>query len=103
MAPLFRPLAAGLALVLLSHAALAQSRPALGRLTCAQARALVEARGEVIFDTGPYTFLAFVRDASFCPRGDTTEPAFGATADNPQCLVGYNCRSVFSHPRGGGQ
>ena len=77
--------------VLAAGGAHAQGRPDLTRTTCAAARAMVAQRGEVIFDTGPYTFMGYVRDPSFCPQGDTTEPSFGATIDNPQCFVGYTC------------
>jgi secreted PhoX family phosphatase len=106
-----RPLIAALALVSMAEAAIAQGRPALGRLTCAQAQNLVAQRGEVVFDTGPHTFLGFVRDQTFCPRGDTTEAtafawdiyAFGSGADLDAAninLSGLDATNDFSSPDG---
>jgi hypothetical protein len=70
---------------------LAQTRPNTARMSCAQAQGLVGAQGAVVLYSGPYTYDRFVRDSTFCPRPDRTEPAWISTADTAQCLVGYRC------------
>ena len=44
--------------------------------------------------TGTYTYSCFVASVAACERGETTEPAWTSTADNPQCFVGYRCRDT---------
>lgn len=73
-----------------------QQRPAGDRalasmLSCRGAAALVEQKGAVALSTGRFTFDRYVRDQSFCDRGETIEPAWAPTADNPQCFIGYTC------------
>jgi hypothetical protein len=82
-----------LTLVGLASAAVAQPRPDTLRLSCAQARAIVQSQGAVVLSTGPFAYERFVRDSSFCFRPDRTEPAWVATLDTPQCPVGFRCVS----------
>ena len=73
--------------------AIAQPRPDTLRMSCAQARGLVQSQGAVVLYSGPYAYDRFVRDSSFCFRPDRTEPAWIATLDVPQCPVGFRCVS----------
>ena len=63
-------------------------------MTCRAARQLVASRGAVVLSTGPYAFDRYVSSSLFCVRGETTEPAWIATADTPQCFVGHRCRET---------
>jgi hypothetical protein len=83
-----------LVLAVMPFAALAQHRPAAQALTCGQAQALVAAEGAVVMSTGPYTYSRFVSSVAACLRGQTTEPAWTGTTDDPQCFVGYRCRDT---------
>ena len=84
-----------LSLVLIGVAAeaLAQSRPNTERMSCGQAQSLVATQGAVVLYSGPYTYDRYVRDSTFCPRPDRTDPAWISTADAAQCFVGYRCVS----------
>jgi hypothetical protein len=68
-----------------------EAREASTTLTCAAAKARVLQQGAILFDTSPTTFDRFVRDPSFCVRGEVTRPAWVPTKDNPQCMIGYTC------------
>lgn len=83
------------ALVLLAYASSVQAQQRLStlKLTCAQARQTVLSRGAVVLSTGTYTYDRFVRDRSFCEFNEFLEPAFVPSRDNPQCPVGYRCRT----------
>jgi hypothetical protein len=70
----------------------AQPRPDARRLSCAQAAALVQSAGAVVLTTGPYTYDRYVSSAQFCFRPEVPLPAWIATADTPECFVGYLCR-----------
>ena len=74
-----------------SSAVYAQSRPSTTNMSCAQAVSVVQSQGAAVLGTGGDTFDRFVRDASFCPRGQQTQPRFVPTADNRQCMVGFAC------------
>ena len=78
----------------LASEAQAQSRPNSTRLSCAQAAGLVAARGAVVMTTGPNTYDRYVRDRRFCTPIETTRPAWVATRDSRQCMVGYTCEDV---------
>lgn len=86
-----RVLLAALALPLAAGEAPAQGRPDATRLSCRQAAGLVQARGAVVLGTGGHTYDRFVADRRFCEVTEATRPAFVATADHPQCFVGYTC------------
>ncbi len=77
--------------VLLATAAAAQPRPSTLAMSCGQARALVASRGAVVLGTGPHTYDRYVAHTGFCPRDQTTEPAFERTLDNPQWYIGDRC------------
>jgi hypothetical protein len=70
----------------------AQPRPDARRLPCTQAAAVVQSAGAVVLTTGPYTYDRYVSSGQFCFRPEVPIPAWIATADTPQCFVGYHCR-----------
>jgi hypothetical protein len=76
---------------LLATAAAAQPRPSTLAMTCAQVQALVASRGAIVLGTGQYTYDRYVAHTGFCPRDQTTEPAYERTLDTPQCFVGSRC------------
>jgi hypothetical protein len=53
---------------------------------------MVARQGAVVLSTGRFAYDRYVSGGAYCVIGETTEPAWVATADNPQCLVGYRCR-----------
>ena len=59
--------------------------------TCAAAASLVRAQGSAVLGTGGDKFDRFVRDASFCPRGQDLKAGFAQTTDQAQCVVGWIC------------
>ncbi|KQP07444.1 hypothetical protein ASF28_15375 [Methylobacterium sp. Leaf99] len=63
-----------------------------GRMTCADAMALVKRQGAILLDTGNQTFQRFVRDRSFCEITEIADLRFVPTRDNPECPIGYRCR-----------
>jgi hypothetical protein len=76
----------------------ALARPDLRRMTCLEARQMVQRYGSVVFTTGPYTFSRYVLDRRYCDRGQAAFPQLGPTRDNPRCLVGLECRQpLFSN------
>jgi hypothetical protein len=93
---------AGLALVLVLPGvadAAGAGRPYTPAMTCAAVQALIGARGAVSLTTAPYIYEQYIRDQSACLPGQTTQPDFIPTKDDPHCLV-YRCRWRWSnHPR----
>ena len=81
-------LAALLASTSFAHA---QTRPSTTTMTCAAAAGLVQQRGAVVLGMGGDAFDRFVRDASFCSKGQQMRAGFSPTTDNRACLVGWRC------------
>ena len=77
--------------LLLTLPASAQAMPNSLTMSCAQARALVAREGAVVISTGPGLFDRYVTDAGYC-QSQRSKPAWIPTRDNPQCLVGQECR-----------
>jgi hypothetical protein len=73
----------------------AQTRPVSTSLTCSLVAGLVASQGAIVLGTGVYTYDRYVSGPNFCVLGETIEPAWVATVDNPQCFVGYQCRQRF--------
>ena len=48
-------------------------------------------RGAVVLQSSPTTYDRYVRARNFCTPSEITRPAFVATANNPQCFIGYTC------------
>lgn len=69
-------------------------------LTCADAAALVQTRGQVVLATSRTLYDRYVRDRSFCLYDQDTRPEWVPTKDSPQCFVGYTC---FEPSRNGGR
>jgi hypothetical protein len=82
-----------LTLVVGATAALAQAGPVTFDRPCASVRDLVLADGAVVLTTGPGTYDRYVKDAAYCLVDQYPQPAWVPSADNPQCFVGYRCRS----------
>ena len=86
-----KSLTIALVLTCAAGAALAQGRASTTAMNCHAAASLVQAQGAAVLGTGGDTFDRFVRDASFCPRGQALKPAFAPTSDLAQCQVGWRC------------
>jgi hypothetical protein len=82
-------------LLVMGSDAWAQGRPVSTTLTCARAAGLVASQGAIVLGTGVYTYDRYVSGQNLCVLGETTEPAWVPTVDNPQCFVGYQCRQRF--------
>ena len=80
-------------LLLMATDAWSQSRPLTTNLSCARAAGIVSAQGAAVLSTGTYTYDRYVSGSNFCGLGETIEPAWVPTADNPQCFVGYQCKT----------
>ncbi len=80
-----------LCLCVVASAASAQSRPSAAAMTCVAVQRLVESSRAVVLGTGGQTYDRFVADQSQCTHDQTMVPGFGATSDNPQCMLGYRC------------
>lgn len=72
-------------------AAAAHARPDSTAMTCAEAKDLVSAHGEIVIGTGPHLYDRYVAHGGYCELGTVAEPAWIKTADDAQCLVGYRC------------
>jgi outer membrane protein assembly factor BamB len=92
-------LAVILPLLLIGAEAWSQSRPVSTTMGCARAAGIVSAQGAVVLGTGTYTYDRYVSGTNFCALGETIEPAWVPTTDNPQCFVGYQCR-LRTQPQG---
>ncbi|WP_306148361.1 MULTISPECIES: hypothetical protein [unclassified Roseibium] len=79
-------------LSLLSAANVAEARPDLRQMTCAQAQNMVLRNGAVVFTTGQYTYSRFVANLRYCERDKALAPQYGTTRDNPQCYVAFECK-----------
>lgn len=77
--------------ILLAAAGAAQAMPNSLNMSCSAARDLVQRSGAAVIGTGPNLYDRFVANAGSCERTQRTEPAWIATADQPQCLVGRRC------------
>ena len=61
------------------------------KLSCDQAKSLVQERGSVVMTFTATTYDKIVKNRWFCDIGDDTKSFFTPTADNPRCLVGKKC------------
>ncbi len=76
----------------------AHARPDARKMTCEQAQKMVKKHGEVVMTTGQHTYFRFVATLGYCDRGEALFPKRSATKDNPQCVIGYECREpLFSN------
>jgi hypothetical protein len=77
--------------ILIASATLAEARPNSLAMSCASTRGLVQNTGAIVIGTGPNLYDRFVMDAGYCTLTQKAEPAWIATADEPECLVGRRC------------
>jgi len=94
-----KPILVSLIITSVATSAIAQSGRTARDMTCAQAAGIVASQGAVVLRTGPTTYDRYVRDPSFCARGETTQPAWVRASDVAQCLIGGTCQQKA---RGGG-
>lgn len=87
------------AVLALAGTAQAQVGVSSTSLTCAQAAALVQSKGAVVFSTSPTAYDRYVRDRSFCLYDQQLKAEWVPTRDAKQCFVGYTC---YEPSRGGG-
>lgn len=80
--------------VLWAGTALAQDGPNSLAMSCASAQRLVAERGAVVMWTGPNDFDRYVSNQSKCEMDQYTVPAWIATQDQSQCLVGQRCKQI---------
>jgi hypothetical protein len=53
-----------------------------------------------VIGTGPFTYDRAVSGSGQCPIEQIEAPLWIATADNPQCFVGYRCKDRFNEGTG---
>lgn len=71
----------------------AQTGPVTFDRPCAASRDIVVDQGAAVLTTGPGTYDRYVKDAAYCLVDQYPQPAWVPSSDNPQCFVGYRCRS----------
>jgi hypothetical protein len=71
----------------------ASARPNTLSMSCADAAALVRAQGGIVLSTGEFTYDRYVASGAFCTPQEVTRRAWAPTADDPQCFIGFQCRS----------
>jgi hypothetical protein len=69
----------------------AEARPLVSKMSCRKAAEVVTKKGAAVLATSGVTFDRYVRDQSFCDRGEQLTPSWTPTADNPICFIGYTC------------
>lgn len=94
-----------LALALLSTPAFASGSSVFQylseRLTCNQAKQVVDKRGAVIFYYGNELYNRVVKHGGFCLTGEITRPIQAPTRDSSGCDVGYVCENDTNGGGGG--
>lgn len=70
----------------------AQGRPDVTRMTCSQAKAFIDRRGDVVVSTGGRTYERVVSNRRFCALGEIARKFRAPTQDNRACLIGRECR-----------
>ena len=88
------------ALILIGISA-AQAAPESRSLTCAQARKMLRAKGELWLSTGWFSVERFVAHPSWCGDAEVFD-GVATTSDRAACALGYVCRSPHSPGDSGG-
>ncbi len=79
-------------LTLISYAdPAAARRPDSRMFSCADATAIVQQNGAVIFQYGQNLYHRVVANESFCPRIERALPLSLPTLDEESCFVGFVC------------
>lgn len=86
-----KSLVLGTAFVMLTVPALAQARPDTRQLTCEQAKAMLDERGNVVFTTGSRTYERLVADFRHCQRNEVLRRVWVITKDKRNCQLGHRC------------
>lgn len=74
-------------------------RPDVRRMSCEQAKELVERTGGIVLTTGQHTYDRYVSDRRFCPSGLDIKDAWVNTGDGKSCRIGYTCVNEPRFPR----
>jgi len=82
-----------LTLSVAATAAVAQAGPSTAERPCGADRALVDARGAAVLNSGPGLYNRYVMDTRYCQIDQYPVPAYVPSLDSAQCFVGYRCRS----------
>lgn len=80
--------------VLMAGAALAQDGPNSLAMSCAAVQGIVQSRGAAVIWTGPNIFDRYVAGQAQCQNDQYPVPAWIATQDQQQCLVGNRCKQM---------
>ncbi len=72
-------------------------KPRSTTMSCAQVNALVQQRGQVVFDTGGGNLSRVVSNPSLCMASDDGAPSWIPSQDQSQCLAGYHCQEREGH------
>ncbi|WP_428032785.1 hypothetical protein [Ancylobacter sp.] len=83
------------ALVFAASSASAETRSTT--MSCAQVSALVQERGQVVFDTGGGELSRVVANPSSCDPSQDGAPSWIPSQDQSQCLAGYRCQERQGH------
>ncbi|MCB1422767.1 MAG: hypothetical protein KDJ69_09935 [Nitratireductor sp.] len=75
----------------LAVAPAAEARIDARKLTCQQARSLVQQQGAIVMSFTNTAYDRVVRNRQFCNHGMITKPLFVQTLDHPKCHVGGIC------------
>lgn len=89
-----RRLALTLCVILATSASAQNPASTTQRMTCAEAMALVKAKGAILLGAGGPGLERFVRDRSQCEMTEIAELRFVPTRDNLECPIGYRCRET---------
>ena len=85
------------ALILAASPAVAQETPRSATMSCAAVGALVQQRGQVVFDIGGGELSRVVSNPSLCDAADGGAPSWIPSQDQSQCLAGYRCQERSGH------
>ncbi|WP_310619427.1 hypothetical protein [Flexibacterium corallicola] len=70
---------------------LAAQRLDTRKMTCTQAKQLVQKRGTVVLTTGQRTYDRFVANIHFCEYRESLRSRWVPTKDTEKCHIGYIC------------
>ncbi|GLK72230.1 hypothetical protein KHC23_15340 [Ancylobacter dichloromethanicus] len=85
------------ALILAASSASADEVANSTTMSCAAVAALVQQRGQVVFETGGGDLSRVVANPSLCSASDGGAPIWIPSQDQSQCLAGYRCVEREGH------
>ncbi len=86
------------ALLPVSLADVAHARPDVTRMSCSQAKSLIDRSGAIVVSTGTYTYARYVRSQRYCDRSERIRRQTVRTRDSNSCFIGYICVDVRNSP-----